>query len=290
MNRQRSSRPFTAACIQNCAGTDMAANIDDSAELIREAHAAGAEFIATPEFFSCLDKSDDGLEVGAHPESTHPALLTLSSLARELEAWLLLGSLAIKDGGGRLRNRSLLIDNRGRIVARYDKIHMFDVDLANGESYRESELFVAGDEAVIAPIGWGMLGLSVCYDLRFPHLYRQLAQAGAQLISVPAAFTKTTGEAHWHTLLQARAIETGCFVLAPCQFGRHGAAATYGHSLIIDPWGRVLADGGEERGFVSADINLSTVDEARRMIPALSHDRDFRVVDNAPTVRLAGTS
>jgi predicted amidohydrolase len=184
----------------------------------------------------------------------------------------------------------LLIDHRGQIAARYDKIHMFDVDLANGESYRESELFVAGDEAVVASIAWGMLGLSVCYDLRFPHLYRKLAQAGAQLISVPAAFTKTTGEAHWHTLLQARAVETGCFVLAPCQHGRHGAATTYGHSLIIDPWGGVLADGGEKRGFVTADIDFGAVDQARRMIPALSHDRDFRVVDNAPTARLASTS
>jgi len=279
---------FSLACIQNCAGPDLAVNIDDAVHLVRGARDAGAQLIATPEFFSCLSKHGDQLQVGAHAEAAHPALPVFQELARELDAWLLLGSLAIEHYDGHWRNRSIVIDTDGLITARYDKIHMFDVDLPHGERYRESDLFTAGDQAVITRTPWGTLGLSVCYDLRFPHLYRTLAQAGAQFISVPAAFTKTTGEAHWHTLLRARAIENGCFIVAPCQHGRHGDAATYGHSLVVDPWGRVLADGGEERGFIVADIDLNAVKRARKRIPALNHDREFRLIDAAPRVSAVG--
>ncbi|HYD99546.1 MAG TPA: carbon-nitrogen hydrolase family protein, partial [Alphaproteobacteria bacterium] len=177
---------------------------------------------------------------------------------------------------GRVANRLFVIDPQGEIRARYDKIHMFDVDLAGGESYRESATFRPGEQAVLAQTPWGGLGMTVCYDLRFPHLYRALAQAGARLLAVPAAFTVPTGRAHWHVLLRARAIETGCFVIAPAQTGTHDAGRqTYGHSLIVDPWGEVLADGGGEPGFVTADLDLGRIDEARGMVPALRHDRPF---------------
>ncbi|HET8728333.1 MAG TPA: carbon-nitrogen hydrolase family protein, partial [Alphaproteobacteria bacterium] len=190
------------------------------------------------------------------------------------------GSLAIRLDGDRVANRSLLFDPAGRIVASYDKIHMFDVDLAGGESYRESATFRPGERAVVAPVavpgGSAGLGLTVCYDVRFAYLYRALAQAGADILSVPAAFTVPTGRAHWHVLLRARAIETGCFVIAPAQTGEHDRGRrTYGHSLIVSPWGEVLADAGEEVGFVTADLDLSLVGQARTMVPALGHDRGF---------------
>jgi predicted amidohydrolase len=187
---------------------------------------------------------------------------------------LLLGSLAIKAGPGKVTNRSYLVDAAGEIAARYDKLHLFDVDLADGERYRESAAVAPGSNAVVAPTPWATLGLSICYDLRFPYLYRALAQAGAQILTVPAAFARTTGQAHWHVLLRARAIETGCYVLAPCQCGTHGGGRpTYGHSLIVDPWGRILADGGDEPGIVTATLDLAEVAKARAMIPALQHDR-----------------
>ena len=275
--------PFTAACIQNRAGPDMDAGLADAAGLVCDAREAGADLICLPEYFSCLDVAQDRFEVGARTEEDHPALPLFSGLARELEAWILVGSLAIRPpdgfgdgpGEGKILNRSYMIDATGVIAARYDKVHLFDVDLKDGESYRESDTVAAGGEAVLAPTPWGLLGMSVCYDLRFPHLYRTLAQAGASFLTVPAAFTKTTGEAHWHVLLRARAIETGCYVFAPCQYGAHGKAVTYGHSLIIDPWGRVLADGGEDLGFITARVDPAQVEEARRMIPALKHDRPF---------------
>ena len=214
--------------------------------------------------------------VGPHAEPAHPALAHFRALAEELGAWLLLGSLAITAGPGKIFNRSYLVTAQGAIAAHYDKLHLFDVDLADGESYRESALIEPGGAAVLAATPWATLGLTVCYDLRFAQLYRSLAQAGAEVLTVPAAFTKTSGQAHWHVLLRARAIETGCFVLAPCQCGDHGGGReTYGHSLIVDPWGRVLAEGGEETGFITAKIDLAEVEKARAMIPALNHDRAF---------------
>lgn len=266
---------FKVACVQNRATEDLDASLTDACELIRAAHAAGADLICTPEFFSCLSMTADGLSVGGHPEPDHPALPVCRELAAELGTWLLLGSLAIRVESEKLRNRSYVIDATGGIVARYDKIHLFDVDLGPGESYRESDVLEPGDEAVNAPTPWGLLGLSVCYDLRFAYLYRALAQAGAMFLTVPAAFTKTTGKAHWHVMLRTRAIETGSYVFAPCQYGAHGKAETYGHSLVIDPWGEVLCDGGEERGFVIADVDTQKVEQARQRIPALQHDRPF---------------
>jgi predicted amidohydrolase len=272
---------FIAACIQNCAGPETHANIEDVSDLVRSAHEHGANLVCTPEFFACLHKDDVGLQVDPREESAHPALNAMGDLARELGVWLLLGSIAVRDSTGKCHNRSVMLDDQGRTVSRYDKIHMFDVDLPDGERYRESDTFTPGETAVVVDTPWARLGLSVCYDLRFPYLYRHLAQIGAQVLTVPAAFTKTTGQAHWHTLLRSRAIETGCYVIAPCQFGVHGDAATYGHSLIIDPWGTVLADGGEDRGIVCAEIDLYQVTHARQMIPALKHDREIMAADEA---------
>jgi predicted amidohydrolase len=205
------------------------------------------------------------------------------ALADELKAWLLVGSLAIKlPGESRLANRSYLIDSTGAIVATYDKIHMFDVNLANGETFRESRTYRPGDRAVVAATPWGTLGMTVCYDVRFPYLYRSVAHAGARLIAVPSAFTRRTGEAHWHILLRARAIETGCFVVAPAQCGDHeDGRKSYGHSLIVGPWGEVIADGGEAPGVVVAELDLAEVDKARSMIPSLTHDRSYPVPELA---------
>jgi len=202
--------------------------------------------------------------------------------------WLLLGSLAVEAGPGQNYNRSYLLNDKGNLVTHYDKLHLFDVDLADGECYRESDTIVPGSTAVLAPTPWGLLGLSICYDLRFAALYRALAQAGAAFLAVPAAFTRTTGQAHWHILLRSRAIETGSYVFAPCQCGSHGAAQSYGHSLIIDPWGRVLADAGEDPGFIMAAIDPDRVSEARSMIPALKHDRDFAVEKSREHLRSVG--
>ncbi len=265
----------TVACIQVSAGRDVEPNIASLGNLVRRARDAGAEFILTPENVLMLEPKREPKFAKAEDE-THPkAIAAFQDLARETGAWLLAGSLAVKvPGEDRLANRSYLFDPEGQIVQRYDKIHMFDVNLANGESYKESSQFRPGSKAVLAETPWGRLGMTVCYDLRFPALYRALAQAGARLISIPSAFTVPTGEAHWHTLLRARAIETGCFVLAPAQTGTHAEGRrTYGHSLIVDPWGRVLADGGEDTGFVTAELDLSRIDEARAMVPSLGHDR-----------------
>jgi predicted amidohydrolase len=227
----------------------------------------------------------------AQPEASHPALAGFREAAAKAGAWLLIGSIGVKVEGERLANRSYLIDNSGTVVAKYDKIHMFDVDLAGGESYRESATFRPGDRAVLAETPWGLLGMTICYDLRFPHLYRALAQAGAQFISIPAAFTRPTGSAHWHVLMRARAIETGCFVIAPAQCGEHAQGRkTYGHSLIVAPWGEVLADGGDDVGIVSAQIDTAKIGEVRRMVPSLQHDRPYAapVAVAKPGLRAAG--
>ncbi len=267
------------SCIQNCATDNLNENLQDAFALVNEAREAGAELICLAEFFSFLNLDDNGLDVAPFEEAKHPTLAAFRSLAEEISAWILLGSIAVYDSEGKKRNRSIMLSPQGEITARYDKIHMFDVNLPNGEVYRESDVFNPGSEAVVAHLPWASVGLTVCYDLRFPHLYRSLAHSGAQILTVPAAFTRTTGKAHWHVLLRSRAIETGSYVVAPCQYGDHGKAKTYGHSLIIDPWGRILADGGDQRGYIISDIDLSEVDEARRMIPALEHDRDYRVAN-----------
>jgi len=270
------SATFKVACVQMNAARDLAPNIAAASTLIREAKAAGAQFILTPENTGWIEPKRPLQLEKAKPEAEHPGVPAFQALAAELKVWLLIGSLSVKLDASTCANRSFLFDPQGGIAARYDKIHMFDVDLANGETYRESATFRPGERAVTADLPWGRLGLSVCYDLRFAYLYRALAQAGASFLTVPSAFTVPTGKAHWHVLLRARAIETGCYVFAPAQCGAHAEGRkTYGHSLIVAPWGEVLADGGEEVGIIYADVDPAKVAGARNMVPALRHDRPF---------------
>ena len=270
------------ACIQVNAQNDMAANIAAVQDAVRSAAADGAQLIATPENVTMMAAGRREIRERAMPEDSHAGLAAFRELAAQTGAWLLVGSLGIALPGGRVANRSYLIEPTGDIAARYDKIHMFDVELPGGETYRESANFEAGREAVLADTPWGLFGLTICYDVRFPQLYRSLAHGGARLMMVPSAFTRTTGEAHWHVLLRARAIETGAFVIAPAQTGTHPRGRqTYGHSLIVDPWGRVLADGGEQPGIVMAELDLSEVDHVRSAVPSLDHDRDFAVPPRA---------
>ncbi|MHA1598870.1 MAG: carbon-nitrogen hydrolase family protein [Alphaproteobacteria bacterium] len=271
---------FKAACIQLNSGADVDANMTAAADLVRRARDDGADLIALPENTPLMVSDTDAVRV----EDGNPELQRFKELARDTGAWILVGSMKVALSGdekrdeAKMANRSFLISSDGEVEARYDKIHMFDVDLGGAENHRESDHYKAGDKAVLAEMPWGQLGLSICYDLRFAYLYRQLAHAGAEVLAVPAAFTRISGEAHWHVLQRARAIETGCFVIAPAQCGDHpGGRQTFGHSLIVDPWGRVLADGGEQPGFITADIDLGEVVEARRKIPALSHDRDIKL-------------
>jgi len=265
------------AVVQNCAGEEMARNLAECEALVRQAAEAGARLIALPENCTQLMPSDEAMRVAAFHEADHPAPPRFTALARDLGVWLLVGSLTVKRDDGMLNNRSYLLDDRGQVVARYDKIHLFDVAIGDGQSYQESRTVAHGEQAVVANTPWGRLGLSICYDLRFPALYRALARAGATVLAVPAAFTRTTGAAHWHTLIRARAIENGCYVIAPAQCGRRPwGRETYGHSLIVDPWGEVLADGGEEPGFITADLDPERVAAVRAMIPSLRHDRPFR--------------
>jgi predicted amidohydrolase len=267
-----------AACIQFSAKRAVEPNIETGIRLAREAAAHGAKLIALPEYFSGVATEGRRIVPTAFDEAAHPALPAFKASARELQAWMLLGSLAVVKADGKIANRAYLIDPTGNLSAHYDKIHLFDVDLGGGKSYRESETIAPGSVAVVADTPWGGLGLSICYDLRFPHLYRALAKAGATMLAVPAGFTKLTGMAHWHALARARAIENGAYVIAPCQNGTfEGGGECFGHSLIVDPWGKILADGGEDEGFVVADIDPEAVVDARRRIPALTHDREFSV-------------
>lgn len=270
------SEKFVAACIQNNATPDVDENIETCLRLAKQASKEGAQFIATPEYFSGLETQNGLFKPASFPENEHPVIPPFQRAAQELNAWFLLGSLGVTNPDGRISNRSYLIASDGAIIARYNKIHMFDVELEPGKFYTESATIYPGEEAVVGKTPWGGLGMSVCYDLRFAALYRHLAQKGASMLAVPAAFTKVTGQAHWHVLNRARAIEHGCFVIAPCQYGSvSGGGECYGHSLIVDPWGEVLADGGQNESIAVAEINLSLVAEARRKIPALIHDRDI---------------
>jgi predicted amidohydrolase len=267
---------FRVACVQVSSRRDWADNEEPVTALVRAARADGADLICLPENVALIEPVSRRLIEKSPAEDAHPALPVFQGLARETGAWLLVGSLQVRVGEQQVANRSLLIDAGGIVVARYDKIHLFDVDLGAGERYRESATVAAGDRAVVVPTPWGRLGLTVCYDLRFPHLYRRLAQDGADFLSIPAAFTRTTGRAHWHILQRARAIENGCWVFAPGQTGVHAEAReTYGHSLIVDPWGAVVADAGEAVGFVAAEVDPAAVAQARRRIPSLRHDRPF---------------
>jgi len=267
---------FQAACIQMRSGTEPGANIAAASVLIREAAGMGAAFIATPEMTNLLDIRPGMARVKVRPEAEDRSLAVLRALAAELRVTLLIGSLAIAlEDDERFANRSFLIGPDGGIVARYDKIHMFDVEVGDGQTYRESRAYRPGEEAVLAQTSFGRLGLTVCYDVRFPHLYRRLAQAGAEILTIPAAFTRVTGEAHWHVLVRARAIETGSFVIAPAQGGVHeDGRETFGHSLMVSPWGDILAEAaGAEPGIILARIDLAEVAKARGRIPSLGNDR-----------------
>ena len=271
------SAPFKAACVQLRAGREVAANVAIAVALINEAADAGAVFISTPENTSLIEANRELLFQKAVAEADDTALAAFRAVAAARKIWLLIGSLPIKLSADKLANRSFLIGPDGAVTARYDKIHMFDVDLGGGESYHESKNFEPGAKAVTAELPWGTLGMTICYDLRFPHLYRALAKAGASFLTIPAAFTKPTGQAHWHVLMRARAIECGAYVFAAAQGGTHETGReTFGHSLIVAPWGEVIAEAGVETGFIMADIDPAAVTSARARVPSLTHDRDFK--------------
>lgn len=266
--------------VQLCSSDLPSVNLPVTASFVREAAARGAEFVLTPEVTNIVSTSRKHQVEHVHPEQSDPTLAHMRELAAELKIWIMIGSLALKSGDsdGRFANRSFLIDPLGGIAARYDKIHMFDVDISQSETYRESDGYRPGDQLSVTETPIGTIGQTICYDVRFPHLHRAIAKMGAQIISAPAAFSPVSGAAHWEVLQRARAIETGCFILAPAQCGQHAISvgqprSTYGHSLIVSPWGDVIADAGVEPGVVLADLDLDDVVKARARIPALRHDR-----------------
>ncbi|WP_142084672.1 carbon-nitrogen hydrolase family protein [Roseinatronobacter monicus] len=281
---------MTAALIQMTSGDNPATNLEMARRYLQQAAAQGATLALTPEVTNCVSTSNANQNRVLQTEAEDITLAGLREEARALGIWVLIGSLALKtrDADGRFANRSFLIDPDGAIRARYDKIHMFDVQVSPSETYRESAGFRPGTKAVVAQTPLAAFGLSICYDLRFAHLYRSLAKAGAVVLTVPAAFSPITGAAHWETLLRARAIETGCFVLAPAQTGRHPASdgqrvrSTHGHSLAVAPWGEVLLDMGTVPGVGLVNLDLARVVEARDRVPALFHDRDFALPDESP--------
>ena len=270
------SEKFRAALVQLRSESVVGANLDAAEAGIRAAAQGGAVYVQTPENTSLMVLKSRELFEKVLPEDGNPAVERFSALARDLALWLHIGSIAVRLSDKKVANRSFLFTPEGRIAARYDKIHMFDVDLPNGESYRESKNYQPGQKAVVTELPWGRLGLTTCYDLRFPALYRDLAQAGAQFITVPSAFTVQTGKAHWHVLLRARAIETGAYILAAAQGGAHDMGrSTYGHSLIVSPWGEIIAEAGVEPEIVFAEVDPAQVLEARARIPSLQHDRSY---------------
>jgi predicted amidohydrolase len=274
------SPSFRVGLLQMRSGREPARNLDAAVALIREAKSAGADYVQTPEMTNILERNRESLFAAIAPEGKDSSLAAFRTLAHELGLYVHVGSLAIEVLPEKAVNRSFLIDPKGEIIARYDKIHMFDVDLAGGESYRESHSYRPGELAVAADLPWGRIGLTICYDLRFPALYRGLAEAGASFIAIPSAFTQQTGEAHWHILTRARAIENGCFIFAAAQGGRHEhGRETFGHSIVVDPWGRVIAEGGSEPGVIMADVDPSLVATVRARIPSLQHGRRFELVE-----------
>jgi len=273
---------YKIACLQTNTGNDLAANLTTVRAMMREAAANGAQWILTPEYTLMMDGSGRVMRDNALPADGGASLAELKAMAGELKVWLLIGSLTLRTGeegegaDTRIVNRSFLVSDAGAVVASYDKIHMFDVTLPDGKVIRESSAYRPGDKAVVVDTPLGKVGLTVCYDLRFPQLFRTLAQAGAQIITVPSSFQRQTGKAHWHPLLQARAIENGCWIIAPAMCGEHaGNRQTFGHSLVVNPWGEVVADGGEGPGIVYAEIDVTRVAKVRGMIPSLTHDRVF---------------
>jgi deaminated glutathione amidase len=271
---------FKVALIQMRSGLDPETNLKAVLAGVDEAKRGGADYVLTPEMTNVLENNRERLFTKIVGEEQDATLATLREVARKLSIYIHIGSLAVRASPEKAANRAFLIDRKGDIAARYDKIHMFDVDLANGESYRESNSYRPGELGVVADLPWGRLGLSVCYDLRFPALYRALAEAGASFLAIPSAFTKQTGEAHWHVLMRARAIENGCFVFAAAQGGKHEhGRETYGHSLVVDPWGKIIAEGGTEPGVIFAEIDPAQVAVARGRVPSLLHGRRFEMVE-----------
>jgi deaminated glutathione amidase len=271
---------FKVGLVQMRSGVDPQINLATALAAIEEAAGAGAAYVLTPEMTDIMEIKRDKLFASIADEERDPTLAALREAARKLSIYIHIGSLAVKASPDKAANRSFLIDRRGDVVARYDKIHMFDVDLADGESYRESRNYRAGELAVVADLPWGRLGVTVCYDLRFPALYRALAEAGASFFAIPAAFTKQTGEAHWHVLMRARAIENGCFVFAAAQGGKHeNGRETFGHSLVVDPWGQIIAEAGTEPGVIVAEVDPALVAAARSRIPSLVNGRRFEIIE-----------
>lgn len=262
-----------AACIQMTSGPDIKQNLAEAERFIRKASNAGAKLIATPENTCQVRHPANQMLENAPTQDDHPGIPLFSSLAKELDIWILIGSMTVKTGS-KLANRSFLFAPDGTIKSQYDKIHLFDVVLTTGDEYRESDIVTPGDKPVIAQTPWGGVGMTICYDVRFAYLYRRLAQQGASILSVPAAFTVPTGKAHWEILLRARAIETGSYILAPAQIGEHeNGRKTWGHSMIVNPWGEIVTEKEEGTGIITANLNMAIVKRARQSIPALQHDR-----------------
>ncbi|MDE0792457.1 MAG: carbon-nitrogen hydrolase family protein [SAR324 cluster bacterium] len=271
-----SKRQFNIACLQTSPRPDFQAALDEAISLAEKATAAGADIITLPEYCGGLKTAGSAFAPPFETEENHPVLKGLRDFAKNKKKFILIGSIAISGPADKILNRSYIIDDFGNIISRYDKIHLFDIKLSENELYRESATVHGGETAVICQTPLGCFGQTICYDLRFPHLFRDLSQAGAEILFVPAAFTKKTGEAHWHVLNRARAIENGAFVVAPCAVGKvEGGGECYGHSLIINPWGEVLADAGADSGFINVNIDLEEVDSTRKRIPSLSHDKAF---------------
>lgn len=275
------SKEFMVSCLQTNATPNQQDNLEQIEALMAKAYEAGADFVALPEACDYLDPEFGAMRAYAQPVETHRALARISGLVSNYGYWCLIGSLTVRTADGDIANRSFLIKPNGDVAAYYDKIHMFDANIPGNEGSKESDIYRPGDKACLASLPWGRLGMTICYDLRFPHLYRDLAHAGAEMMAVPAAFAKMTGQAHWHSLLRARAIENTCFVIAPGQTGHHyNKRYSYGHSLIIDPWGTILADAGDEIGIITAKIDLGKIDDARSVISSLHHDREFQSAVN----------
>ena len=267
---------FKAGLVQLRSSTDMARNLKDATSLIRDSVSQGAVFVSTPEVTNVFEPDRERLKAIAQLEADDPSVAGFSALAAKLGIWLHIGSLALKSDDGKLVNRTILFGRDGKIITRYDKIHLFDVDLPNGEVYRESASYTGGKEAVVVDTALAKFGLTICYDVRFPALHRALAMAGANVLLVPAAFTVPTGKAHWHVLLRARAIETGSFVIAAAQGGKHDSGReTFGHSKVINPWGEVICEAGTEPEFKVFEIDPDQSAAARAKIPNLQHARDF---------------
>ena len=270
------TREVRIGCVQTPALPTFDEAIEAACRLAGDAVAAGAELVCLPEYCGGLKSENGVLKPPAAPEASHPVLEALRNFTRDAGVWMLIGSVAVDGPEGRLINRGFMVDDKGEIRARYDKIHLFDVDLSETERYRESAVINPGAQAVVTDTPWGRLGMSTCYDLRFPHLYRSLAHAGAEILAVPAAFMKVTGQAHWHVLNRARAIENGAVVVAPCAVGPvPGGGAVYGHSLIVSPWGEILAEGGDGVSTIVATVDMESVASVRRRVPSLRHDRPF---------------